>query len=674
MIRTTIVPHNVGGLENPNIDFYKYQSTGKFIDTAGVSTWGSNAFLLAGGQIASIDTIVNNGAQFRPSATYSFLTATTTGIGTGATFTVLVRADSTIDITVESPGSGYVAGDTLTIGNDQLGGGVGGGDLTFNVGSTNDAGQTYFLPITTPTITDFKVGDLLLIDRGDAASPDSVGVAPNQLTGLRDESQSEIVRVIGLANVANPADPNGYRLIVNRGQEGTGVYDNHPDNCVIAKLVKQSNASFITGSDLDLDGNIDIPESGISNGAGNVRIGVAEFGGTISTRDLLRLTASEFVSIEDLISTSPQSLSVNDGGSPAAEVFKVESTTGDTYIFGDILAGTGFNRFTVDSDTGNTITQGTLTTNNTLTVRGSTFAADVGSADFEQNGSPAPFANSQLFKLTPQGNTEFLTLTNGGTTGTQEAVTFQVDTATGSIYSLGDMRFYGKDENGVADQTVPRLEFINSSGDFTVYGSLSALGSGPSTFGGSIVVNTGGLDMTFRDGGGEAQDRRVVVKDENEGELFSIESDGAMQVAGINNYFTRTGGNKWVNSSNTVIQAEANVNYFVNPGGNTLFKLPTNPLIGDTIRIIDISGALTYDRTLVVRAPDDTKVQGELSNTGSAVLTGVSPSAYAGHNGGELVVQTPHAAFGLVYAGALNPDGSSSTVPSAQTGWYLMDV
>jgi len=671
---TTIIPHNVGGLENPNIDFYKYQSTGKFIDTAGVSTWGSNAFLLAGGQIASIDTIVNNGAASRPSATYSFLTATTTGIGTGATFTVLVRADSTIDITVESPGSGYVAGDTLTIGNDQLGGGVGGGDLTFNVGSTNDAGQTYFLPITTPTITDFKVGDLLLIDRGDAASPDSVGVAPNQLTGLRDEAQSEIVRVIGLANVANPSDPNGYRLIVNRGQEGTGVYDNHPDNCVIAKLVKQSNASFITGSDLDLDGNVDIPESGISNGAGNVRIGVAEFGGTISTRDLLRLTASEFVSIEDLISTSPQSLSVNDGGSPAAEVFKVESTTGDTYIFGDILAGTGFNRFTVDSDTGNTITQGTLTTNNTLTVRGSTFAAEVGSADFEQNGAPAPFANSQLFKLTPQGNTEFLTLTNGGTTGTQEAVTFQVDTATGSIYSLGDMRFYGKDENGVADQTVPRLEFINSSGDFTVYGSLSALGSGPSTFGGSIVVNTGGLDMTFRDGGGEAQDRRVVVKDENEGEMFSIESDGAMQIAGINNYFTRTGGNKWVNSSNTVIQAEANVNYFVNPGGNTLFKLPTNPLIGDTIRIIDISGALTYDRTLVVRAPDDVKVQGELSNTGSAVLTGVSPSAYAGHNGGELVVQTPHAAFGLVYAGALNPDGSSSTVPSAQTGWYLMDV
>ena len=256
----------------------------------------------------------------------------------------------------------------------------------------------------------------------------------------------------------------------------------------------------------------------------------------------------------------------------------------------------------------------------------------------------------------------------------QEAVTFQVYTATGSIYSLGDMRFYGKDDDGVADQTVPRLEFINSSGDFTVYGSLSALGSGPSTFGGSIVVNTGGLDITFRDGAGEAQDRRVVVKDENEGEMFSIESDGAMQIAGINNYFTRTGGPKWVATSETVINAEANVNYFVNATGNTLFKLPSNPLIGDTIRIIDISGALTYNLSLVVRAPDDVKVQKELSNTGSAVLIGVPPSAYAGYNGGELVVQTPNAAFGLVYAGSVDPDGNSSNVPSALTGWYLMDV
>lgn len=656
---TTIVAHNVGGVENPNIDFYKYESTGKFIDTGGVAAWGSNSFLLAGGQIASIDNIVNTGAASRPAATYSFLTATSDGVGVGATFTIIVRFDSTIDISVESPGSGYIDDETITITNAQLGGGVGGGDLTFQVNGTNDAGQSYILPITTPTITDFQVGDLLLIDRADPTSPDIVGVAPNQLTGLRNEAESEIVRVIGLANVANPADPNGYRLIVGRGQEGTGTYLNHPDGCVIAKLVKQSNASYITGSDLDFNDLIDVPENGIPATSADARIGVAEFGGTISTRDFMRLSSSEFVSVKDLISTSPQSLSVNDGGDPAAEVFKVESTTGNTYIFGDILAGSGFNKFTVDSNTGNTTTAGTLTTNNTITLRGSTFAAQDG----------------ELFKLTPQGNTEFLTLTNGGNSAVSESVTFQIDTATGTILSTGGMRFFSTDPStGDADLSSPRLTFDNSSGDLTVYGSLSALGTGTSTFGGSIKIFTGGLDIQYKDSSGDQIDRRTVIKNSSGADMFSVEEDGGMTIAQIPNYITRTGGAKWVHSSDTVIVGESNVNYFVNSTGNTLFKLPGNPLIGDTIRIIDISGSLTYSLSLVIRAVDDVKVQNELSNTGSAALSGVSPSSFAGYNGGELIVQTPNAAFGLVYAGGVNPDGSGSGVPSALTGWYLMEV
>ena len=68
---------------------------------------------------------------------------------------------------------------------------------------------------------------------------------------MRDEAKSEILRVIGIANIANPQDPNGYRLIVSRGAEGTGTYTDHPDTCVISKFTKQGNASYITGSDLD---------------------------------------------------------------------------------------------------------------------------------------------------------------------------------------------------------------------------------------------------------------------------------------------------------------------------------------------------------------------------------------------------------------------------------------
>jgi len=185
---TTAVPHNVGGVTNPNIDFYRYEETGKLIDTGGTSFWGSTSFLLAGGQIAALDNVINNGGANRIPGTYSFLNVQG-GTGTGATVTILIRFDKTYDLTIESPGSGYTDNDVLTITNDQLGGGTGGGNFTFQVNGTNDAGTTYFLPITTPTPTDFRVGDLLLIDRANAASPNTVGVAPNAVTGLRNEAK-----------------------------------------------------------------------------------------------------------------------------------------------------------------------------------------------------------------------------------------------------------------------------------------------------------------------------------------------------------------------------------------------------------------------------------------------------------------------------------------------------
>jgi hypothetical protein len=671
---TTIVPHQVGGVQNPNIDFYKYEDTGRFIDTAGVSQWGSTAFLVAGGQISSIDNLVNNGANSRTPGTYSFLDTTSDGVGSGATFTIIVRFDYTIDITIESPGEGYANDETLTITDTQLGAG-GGGDLTFQVNGTNAAGSNYFLPITQPIIGDFQVGDLLLLDRANASSPDSIGAGGNIITGLRDEAKSEILRIIGIANIANPSDPNGFRLIVARGSEGSGSYTDHPDGCVIAKLIKQSNASFITGSDLDDSEELDEPRTGIGSGSADVNIGVAEFGGTISTRDFLRLSALEFVSVESLISTSPQSLSVNDGGTPAAEVFKVESTTGDTYIFGDILAGSGFNKFTVDSITGNTITQGSLTTNNTITLRGSTFPANIGSSV-----SSPPFVDSQLFKLTPQDLTEFLTLSNGGNDTVSEVVTFQVDTATGSMYSTGSINIFGKNLDGTADQGTPRLTFNNSSGDFTVYGSFSAFGTGQSSFGGPVVIGQYfGVDTPA--GWDYNEDADVTINggdltiNSGGNEIFGVDNDGSVTVAGINDYISQTGGRKWLYTANSVLEAQSNVNYFVNAGSNTLIKLPANALMGDMIRIIDIGGALTHNVSMVVRAGDNIKVQGDISNTGTAMLTGIAPSNLAGHNGGELVIQTPRASFGLVYAGSVTPDGGTvDAAPSSVVGWYLMDI
>jgi hypothetical protein len=625
---TTPVAHNVGNLANTNIDFYQYNTTGRVIDTQGVAQWGGTSFLVAGGQIAAIDNITNTGGSNRNPGTYSFIPATG-GTGTGATFTINIANDKTLNIEIVSPGSGYTDNDVLTITAAQIGGGTGAGTLTFQVNGINAGGSSYYLPISTPGVFDFRVGDLILIDRGDAATPDSVVVdGGGSITGLRNQANSEIVRVTGLTNLSNPNDPEGFRVQVIRGQEGTQTRTDHPQGCVLAKLIKQTNASYITGSDLDNNGVLDTPVTGISNSSANVNIGVAEFGGVLTTRDFLRLSGSEIVGIARTVSTDIQVLEVNDGSLTPATVFKVESTTGNTIVGGDFGVGTGFNKLTVQGSTGNTNIAGTLTTENTLTINGSTIA-----------------------------NTQFFTITNGGATGTPLRTTFQIDTANGNVrMNGGNINIYG------TDGTTPRLTFVNSSGDFTTYGSFSALGTGASTFGGDIVaagdLTINGGDITVNSGGNP---------------IFEVNSNGSMRIAGINNYFTQTGGRRWEYADGFVINALANVNYFVNATQNTLFKLPQNALIGDMIRIIDIGGNLNYNLSLIVRAPDNVKVQNATDNTARNIASGIPISDFAGYNGGEMVVQTPYAAFGLVFAGSTTPDGNTA-VPSSIAGWYLIEV
>ena len=73
---------------------------------------------------------------------------------------------------------------------------------------------------------------------------------------------------------------------------------------------------------------------------------------------------------------------------------------------------------------------------------------------------------------------------------------------------------------------------------------------------------------------------------------------------------------------------------------------------------------------MIIRASTGTPIQGDATNI-AADVTGVDLSQ---HNGGELVVTTPNAAFGLVYAGPINNDGGASNVPSTAVGWWLMEI
>ena len=483
------------------------------------------------------------------------------------------------------------------------------------------------------------------MDRGNAASPDEITpLGGSAVTGLRNQAQSEIMRIVGLDNVSNAADTQGFRISVVRAQEGTAEGTNHPDGCVIAKLDKNASASFLTGKDVGTvngspttpDGILDLPLAGIDGTSGNVRIGLAEFGGVLTTNDLIRIDQAEICGIADVISTDVQSLIVTDGGDPAVTKFKVESTTGNTVLSGDLGTGQGFTKFTVAGATGNTTIAGTTTIENTLTLNGSTIPA-----------------------------TEYFTITNGGPSFQNDGVTvdvplrttFQVDTATGNLTMNG-----GNINIFATDGTTPRLTFNNSSGDFTTYGSFSALGTGLSQFGGPVTMAG---DLTVN--GGD------LVINQAGNEIFAVDDDGSINMGGITNYFSPSGATKWQVINTSVFTATSNVSYFVDVSGTSLIRLPTNPQMGDMIRIIDISGNLSYNISLIIRAASLQRIQGSLSNTGTTILGSLAAGNLAQHDGGELVVQTPNAAFGLVYAGTVDSDGGGGVNPN-RAGWYLMDV
>ena len=81
------------------------------------------------------------------------------------------------------------------------------------------------------------------------------------------------------------------------------------------------------------------------------------------------------------------------------------------------------------------------------------------------------------------------------------------------------------------------------------------------------------------------------------------------------------------------------------------------------IRIVDVGGALNSAINLVIRHTG--AIQGQLGGT---TLGGLNSS----FGGGELIINTPNAAFGLIYLAASDAEGNS--IPGAQQGWFLTEI
>ena len=151
---------------------------------------------------------------------------------------------------------------------------------------------------------------------------------------------------------------------------------------------------------------------------------------------------------------------------------------------------------------------------------------------------------------------------------------------------------------------------------------------------------------------------------------FTIMQDGSIDAFSYKGFKNKNGGHitKFVNADTTL---SVNINYIVAVAPSTgalILTLPNNPETGDVVRITEVAGALTYNNSLVVRAPiiggEPVALQGDTSGT---KLGGLSTP----YGSGELVVQNRNASFGLVFVGQTDGD---NFIPAVYQGWWLTEL
>ena len=170
---------------------------------------------------------------------------------------------------------------------------------------------------------------------------------------------------------------------------------------------------------------------------------------------------------------------------------------------------------------------------------------------------------------------------------------------------------------------------------------------------------------------------------------FRIYQNNAIDSFGIEKYWTGNGGRRHTyvayNPATGIGQQQANPlqvnnNYLINAssGANMVLYLPDDAQTGDMIRFVELSGNLTYNTSLILRALKianvSTAIQGDI--VGTKVGAGSNVTNTTAWDSGELIIQTRNASFGLVFAGSVDIEGSANaqTIPPSLRGWWLMEL
>jgi len=604
-----------GSLANLNVDYYQYNS--QIAPGVSLATVVSNKLLASAINITFFTGYKHyftegNAVKFQSVGNLSNVNTTTTYFIKDKDeqgFTLSTLGDLSTTHTIGLVGTATDAGNAVLI-------------LAFT--SLDNQGAA----LTSATATVLEVNN-----------PQGINIADFLLIG------TEIVKT---TSIPSPTKP--YLVNVARGQEGTQPVT-HADNTQIVKLVKQENAAFIFPNPVT---------------ATSTSVNLSDFTGTFANDDLLRLNkgtlSEEYVKITAINTADAQSLVITNGNFGTASVpltpkttFSVISTTGDTFALGDVTIGydDGVNSSTATGSSPTTTGGGNLKVYNSIELSGNTDITTPGKQYFViTNGSIPKFyvesasgntklydgANLKIFKDSFYTSGNF----DKGRTDAASNIAFEVLGASGNTKIAGTLHV-GDDftvENTLGGTDTFTVDA--QTGDTVVGRHLQVKGASSATPSASVVS----LEVTNLGISGAKP--------------YKIKQDASIDAFGKTNFYNKNGGRKTIyitnNSGIVTTPLISNINYLVKPSSNLTLTLPNNAETGDLIRFIDFGGALRFNVTLIVNAPAGVAIQGNQDG-----------------GFGQLLVNTPNAAFGLLFVGEYDSDGVTA-IPSDNRGWWLTEV
>ena len=401
-------------------------------------------------------------------------------------------------------------------------------------------------------------------------------------------------------------------------------------------------------------------------------VALAEFGGSFKVNDYLRISggatcpSGEFVQITAVNDTNAEKFTVNNGANQ--DRFVIDSVFGG--VESTIIGDQDFTiNLTSDASTNPTdnqfrVVNGQPISNTRLTINSDGELNVVGGgtesnpkARIDQSGNQwlagnlrVTLANDTVPSVDDAEMAVYINATSGNTE------------IAGSLSIDDDFNVYsGTTGVQFGSATTSKFQVDAGTGDTRIGVAGSALGDGDLTVNGGHVniVSTSTTTPNSTDYAlnitnlGNSADRQ-----------FRIRQDAAIDAFGNTNFFNRNGGRRWdfVNSDQTLNSGR---NYIVAVSATTVLTLPDDAETGDMIKFVEVSGALSYSTSLILRAPQTVAIMGDNTGTNAGGLA----SAYSG---GELIIQTRNAGFGLVYMGP--NDGGGAVIPPAYRGWWLTEI